>query len=52
MRLHSAPKSGNVYKVRLLQGLLGTGCEVIDYDTKCCETHSPAVLEIVYLDGR
>ena len=52
MRLHSAPKSGNGYKVRLLQGLLGTGCEVIDYDTKGGETHSPAFLENVNPDGR
>jgi glutathione S-transferase len=34
MRLHSAPRSGNSYKVRLLLGLLGTRCEVVDYDTK------------------
>ena len=52
MRLHSAPKSGNGYKVRLLQGLLGIGCEVIDYDTKGGETHSPEFLRNVNPDGK
>ncbi|MDP9458277.1 MAG: glutathione S-transferase family protein [Actinomycetota bacterium] len=52
MRLHSAPKSGNGYKVRLLQGLLGTACEVIDYDTKGGETHTPEFLERINPDGR
>lgn len=52
MRLHSAPKSGNGYKVRLLQGLLGTGCEVIDYDTKGGATHAARYLEEVNPDGK
>lgn len=52
MRLHSAPRSGNGYKVRLLLGLLGTGCEVIDYDTRGGETHSPRFLENVNPDGK
>ena len=52
MRLHSAPKSGNGYKVRLLQGLLGTGCEVIEYDTKGGETHTPEFLKNVNPDGK
>ena len=52
MRLHSAPKSGNGYKVRLLQGLLGTGCEVIDYDTKGGETHTPEFLRNINPDGK
>ena len=52
MRLHSAPKSGNGYKVRLLQGLLGTGCEVINYDTKGGETHAPEFLKNVNSDGK
>ncbi len=34
MRLHSAPRSGNGYKVRLLLGLLDTRYEIINYDTK------------------
>ena len=45
MRLHSAPKSGNGYKVRLLLGLLGIECEVINYDTKGGGTHTPEFLE-------
>ena len=52
MRLHSAPKSGNGYKVRLLQGLLGTGCEVVDYDTAGGETHSPRYLEEINPAGK
>ena len=52
MRLHSAPKSGNAYKVRLLQGLLGTGCEVVNYDTKGGETHAPQFLKNVNPDGK
>jgi glutathione S-transferase len=52
MRLHSAPKSGNGYKVRLLMGLLGIGCEVIDYDTKGGATHTPEFLENVNPDGK
>lgn len=52
MRLHSAPKSGNGYKVRLLQGLLGTGCEVVDYYTKGGETRTPEFLRNVNPDGR
>ncbi|MDQ3604097.1 MAG: glutathione S-transferase family protein, partial [Actinomycetota bacterium] len=52
MRLHSAPRSGNSYKVRLLLGLLGTSCEVVDYDTKGGETHAPGFLESVNPDGK
>ena len=52
MRLHSAPRSGNSYKVRLLLGLLGTRCEVVDYDTKGGETHAPGFLENVNPDGK
>jgi len=52
MRLHSAPRSGNSYKVRLLLGLLGTRCEVVDYDTKAGETHAAGFLENVNLDGK
>jgi glutathione S-transferase len=52
MRLHSAPKSGNSYKVRLLIGLLGTRCEVIDYDTKGGETHAAGFLDNVNPDGK
>ena len=52
MRLHSAPKSGNGYKVRLLQGLLGTGCETINYDTKGGATHTPSYLREVNPDGK
>lgn len=52
MRLHSAPKSGNSYKVRLLLGLLGTECELINYDTKGGETHSPEFVENVNPDGK
>jgi glutathione S-transferase len=52
MRLHSAPRSGNSYKVRLLLGLLGTRCEIINYDTKDGETHAPEFLENVNLDGK
>ena len=52
MRLHSAPKSGNGYKVRLLLGLMGEECEVIDYDTKGGETHAPEFLKGVNPDGK
>ena len=52
MRLHSAPRSGNSYKVRLLLGLLGTSCEIINYDTKGGETHAPEFLENVNPDGK
>ena len=52
MRLHSAPRSGNSYKVRLLLGLLGTRCEVVDYDTKGGKTHAPGFLESVNPDGK
>jgi glutathione S-transferase len=52
MRLHSAPRSGNSYKVRLLLGLLGTKCEIINYDTKGGETHAPQFLENVNPDGK
>ena len=51
MRLHSAPRSGNSYKVRLLLGLLGMRCEVVDYDTKDGETHAQVFLESVNSDG-
>lgn len=52
MRLHSAPKSGNSYKVRLLLGLLGTECEVVNYDTKGGATHTPEFLKNVNPDGK
>jgi glutathione S-transferase len=52
MRLHSAPKSGNSYKVRLLLGLLSIECEVVDYDTRGGETHAPRFLERVNPDGK
>jgi hypothetical protein len=52
MRLHSAPRSGNSYKVRLLLGLLGTSCEVVDYETKGGETHAPEFLKDVNPDGK
>jgi glutathione S-transferase len=52
MRLHSAPRSGNSYKVRLLLGLLGTRCKIINYDTKGGETHAPEFLENVNPDGK
>jgi glutathione S-transferase len=52
MRLHSAPRSGNSYKVRLLLSLLGTWYEIINYDTKGGETHAPAFLESVNPDGK
>jgi glutathione S-transferase len=52
MRLHSAPRSGNSYKVRLLLGLLGTTCEIVNYDTKGGETHTPGYLENVNPDGK
>ena len=46
-RLHSAPRSGNSYKVRLLMSLLGTMYEVVNYDTKGGETHAAGFLENV-----
>jgi len=52
MRLHSAPKSGNGYKVRLLLGLLGRKLEVVDYNTKGGETHTAEFLENVNPDGK
>ncbi len=52
MRLHSAPRSGNSYKVRLLLGLVGTKCEVVDYDTRGGETHTPGFLESINPDGK
>ena len=52
MRLHSAPKSGNGYKVRLLLGLLGRDVEVVNYDTKGGETHTAEYLENVNPDGK
>jgi glutathione S-transferase len=52
MRLHSAPRSGNSYKVRLLLGLLGTRCEIVNYDTKDGETHAPGFLKNVNPDGK
>ena len=52
MRLHSAPKSGNGYKVRLLLGLLGRKLEVVNYDTKVGETHTAQYLENVNPDGK
>ncbi len=52
MRLHSAPKSGNSYKVRLLLGLLDTEYEIVNYDTKGGETHAPEYLENVNPDGK
>ncbi len=52
MRLHSAPKSGNGYKVRLLLGLQGIECEVINYDTEGGATHTPEFLESVNPDDK
>jgi glutathione S-transferase len=52
MRLHSAPGSGNSYKIRLLLGLLGTRYEIINYDIKGGETHIPEFLENVNPDGK
>ncbi len=52
MRLHTAPMSGNGYKIRLLLGLLGTECEVVDYDTKGGATHAPEFLANVNPDGK
>jgi glutathione S-transferase len=53
MRLHSAPRSGNGYKVRLLLGLLGTTrCQIVNYDTKGGETHTPEFLENINPDGK
>jgi glutathione S-transferase len=50
--LHSAPRSGNSYKVRLLLGLVGTRCEVVDYDTRGGETRTPGFLESINPDGK
>jgi glutathione S-transferase len=51
--LHSAPRSGNGYKVRLLLGLLGTTrCQIVNYDTKGGETHTPEFLENINPDGK
>ena len=50
--MHSAPKSGNGYKVRLLLGLLGVECEIVDYDTKGGGTHTPEFLENVNSNGK
>ena len=52
MRLHSAPKSGNGYKVRLLMGLLGIECEIVNYNTKGGATHTPEYLGNVNPDGK
>jgi len=52
MRLHSAPRSGNSYKVRLLLGLLGIRYEIIDHDTKGGGTHASEFLENVNPDGK
>jgi glutathione S-transferase len=52
MRLHSAPRSGNSYKVRLLLGVLGTSCEIVNYDTKGGQTHAPHFLKNVNPDGK
>lgn len=52
MRLHSAPKSGNGYKVRLLLGFLGRELEIVDYDTKGGETHTAEYLENINPDGK
>ena len=52
MRLHSAPRSGNSYKVRLLLGLLDMRCEIVNYDTRGGETHAPGYLKNVNPDGK
>ena len=52
MRLHSAPRSGNGYKVRLLLGLLGARCEIVNYNPKDGETHTPGFLKNVNPDGK
>ena len=52
MLLHSAPKSGNGYKVRLLLGLLGLKLEIVNYNTKGGETHTAEYLENVNPDGK
>jgi glutathione S-transferase len=52
MRLHSAPRSGNSYKVRLLLSLLGTRYAIVNYDTKGGETHAPEFLENINPDGK
>ena len=52
IRLHSSPRSGNSYKVRLLLGLLGTRYEIINYDTKGGQTHASEFLENINPDGK
>lgn len=52
MLLHSGPWSGNSYKVRLLLGLLGTECEILEHDVAGGETHEPRFLRDVNPDGR
>jgi glutathione S-transferase len=52
MRLHSAPRSGNSYKVRLLLSLLGIRHDIVNYDTKGGGTHTPEFLENVNPDGK
>jgi glutathione S-transferase len=52
MRLHSAPRSGNSYKVRLLLSLLGIRHDIVNYDTKGGGTHAPEFLENVNPDGK
>ncbi|MCA1738643.1 MAG: glutathione S-transferase family protein [Actinobacteria bacterium] len=52
MRLHTAPRSGNSYKVRLLLSLLGIRYEIINYDTKGGQTHASEFLENVNPDGK
>lgn len=52
MRLHTGPWSGNGYKVRLLLGLLGVECEVVDYDTKGGDLQKADFLERVNPDGK
>jgi glutathione S-transferase len=52
MRLHSGPWSGNSYKVRLLLGLLGADCEIVEHDVAGGGTHDPEFLRNVNLDGK
>ena len=52
MRLHSAPMSGNSYKVRLLLALLAKDYELINHDTKGGGTHAPEFLENANPDGK
>ena len=46
MLLYSMPSSGNSYKVRLLLGLLGRGCETVDVE------YLTAALDQAKADGR